>query len=469
MEARASCIAIDIGASGGRVFSCVLERGALSLVVLGKFPNGVQRAEGRTLWDYGALASGIQDGMSAALGLSGRWGSVGVDTWGVDFALLDSRDSILGQTRAYRDVRTVDSPRRFSSKLPLRELYAVTGTQILSFNTVFQLETIFHEGEIRPDEISCFLMVPDYFHFLLCGAKVNEMTDLSTTALCKAGGEELAPEILSALGMPREAFPPAVRPGTRLGSTREGIPVIAPATHDTASAVAALPVPGERNALFLSSGTWSLIGVELDSPILTDRAFALNYTNELSADGRIRFLKNIMGLWLLQRLRDEEPGNPSFADLENAARGAVPFRSVIDANDARFLDPPSMGSALREACAEAGQPIPTTAAERARCVYDSLAASYATAVREIAGLTGLRFERVHVIGGGSRDSLLNQLTADASGMNVLAGPADATAIGNCLCQLVGQGAIEGLDRGRALVRSSFPVVTHKPRCAAPGG
>lgn len=470
MGIQTDCIAIDIGASGGRILVGSLSDDRISCRQIHRFSNTPKKIDGKTLWDLEGLYAEIIKGLSHPVSFERRPKSLGIDTWGVDYVIVDRAGNIRGNTFSYRDGRTEDIPERVFRFIEPERLYQKTGIQIQRFNTLFQLSAV-SDMTYAPDDR--FLMIPDWLNYRLTGSMVNEFTNLTTTQLCERGSGKPDGELLTIVGLPAILFPRMVRPGTPIGrinderlretSTVLGIPVIAPGTHDTASAVASIPDPEGGMPLFISSGTWSLMGAETESPITTEGAFRANFTNEGGVDGRNRLLKNIMGLWLLQRVRTETDGNPSFTDLENLARDAEPFRSLIDPQDDRFLDPPSMTEAIRSFCREHGEPVPETGAHLARCIYDSLALSYRATLAELESITARRFPRLHIIGGGSQDKLLCQLAADVTGLEVLSGPVEATAVGNCLVQFMGQGSIPSLAEGRALIRESFGTLKYPSR------
>jgi rhamnulokinase len=361
----------------------------------------------------------------------------------------------------------------FGKIAPL-DLYMKTGIQIQRFNSLFQLVVENRQTDFSPDDR--FMMVPDFLHYLLTGEMTNEVTNLSTTQCCSPGTAALDPLLLELTGLGVSNFPRLVKSGDCVGRIPkeksahnpriQGLRVIAPPSHDTAAAVCAIP-SAEDEPLFISSGTWTLMGVELSRPIVTEAAFRANFSNEAGHDGKICFLKNIMGLWLLQRLQREFPDALSFSDMETLARQSKEqFRSIINPQDDRFLNPSSMTREITDYCASHGQPIPDTPQRLVRCAYDSLCLSFATTLDEIIDLTGKRFSRVHLIGGGCRDDLLCQLTADMTGLEVFAGPSEASAVGNCLTQFIAQGAIGSLAEGRALLRDSIPSSIYYPRSDA---
>lgn len=440
-----------------------LRDGRLTLAEVYRFPNGAQTRGGRLCWDADELWRQIVSGLRKCKAEGTLPSSVGVDTWGVDYALVDAGGRRVGDCVAYRDGRTAAVLDRLSDEW----LYRRTGIAKQPFNTVYQLMAT------PPRELAsakrCLLM-PDYFHFLLSGEQANEYTDASTGALLNVGTRTWDAEVLAAAGIPPSLFPdPPVRPGTVLGRLRPRVAdevgfsceVVLPATHDTGSAYMAVPALDD-NAVFLSSGTWSLLGVENDQPIVSDEARLAGFTNEGGYGGKIRFLRNIMGLWMLQCIRRELGGDLSYTELAELALAGQTYRPVVDVADNRFLAPASMTAEVKAALAEAGAPPPADMSQLLRCVLHSLAEGYASAVRALEGLTGRRFTAVHVVGGGSQNRVLNQWTADATGLPVHAGPVEGTALGNVVAQLIARGYIADLAQARALIRRDFAVETYRP-------
>jgi rhamnulokinase len=436
--------AVDLGASSGRVIVGQLGAGTLALHEVARFPNTPVRAGGTLHWDILRLYQGILDGLRAA----GPVESVGIDSWGCDFGLLDSDGVLLGNPVHYRDGRTegVRLP------VPAAELYATTGVQYLPFNTSYQLAA--GAGSAQLDAAATLLQIPDLIAYWLTGEIGAELTNASTTQLLDARSQEWAVDLMRAVGIRPELFPPLRRPGEVIGEYG-GIRVTAVGSHDTASAVAGVPAANDRFG-YISCGTWSLVGVELDSPVLTAESRSANFTNEIGVAGTVRYLRNVMGLWLLQEsLRTWETG-----DLEPLLRAAArlpPARAVIDPDDPVLLPPGDMPRRIAEACARLGQPVPSGPAETVRCILDSLALAHRAALLDARRLSGKEIEVVHIVGGGSRNELLCQLTADAVGLPVEAGPVEAGALGNILVQA-------GLDRTamRALIRATQPVRRYEP-------
>ncbi|RGU48627.1 rhamnulokinase [Olsenella sp. AF16-14LB] len=466
-------LAIDIGASSGRAIVGELdETGRLRLTEVHRFENGLVQRAGHLCWDIDALWESVLHGLTAAHEQGLTPATVGIDTWGVDFVLLDAQDRRIGEAVGYRDARTqgVREELERTGVLPFSEHYARTGIQYQPFNTAYQLCALKHEHPEQLAAAHAFLMVPDYLNFLLCGEKANEYTNASTTALVGATSRDWDRELLARLGLPADIFLPACMPGCSLGHLRPEVArrvgfdseVVLPATHDTGSAFLAVPARDDH-AAFLSSGTWSLLGTELAAPVTTPASAAANFTNEGGYQARYRYLKNIMGLWMIQCVRRESarPDGtlPSWGELVSAAEFAHRQgpRALVDAEDARFLSPRSMVAEVRSACSDAGQPVPATTGEVACVVYDSLAADYARTVHQMEGLTDTSFTSVNIVGGGSANAYLNQATANACNLPVYAGPTEGTALGNLIVQMIHAGELEDLASARAAIASSFDI------------
>jgi rhamnulokinase len=467
--------AVDLGASSGRVMTAQVGRDRLELAEAHRFANRPVRVGGTLHWDVLGLYAGMLDGLRAAGRGNGRLDGVGIDSWAVDYGLLDAGGALLGNPVHYRDARHATAVPEVHGLVPPEQLYRVTGVQHLPFNTVFQLMA----AKDRLAAARQLLLVPDLLAHWLTGAVGAEVTNASTTGLLDATTREWAAELIDRLGLPRGLFPPLRQPGERLGELTTDVlaetgltgpvPVVAVGSHDTASAVVGVPAATDRFA-YVSCGTWSLVGVELEKPVLTAAGRAAGFTNELGVDGTVRYLHNVMGLWLLQESQRAWAAAGLPADLPDllAAAARVPsFAAVVDVDDARFLPPGDMPARIAAACAETGQPVPAGRAETVRCILDSLALAYRRTVRAAAGLSGRDVEVVHLVGGGARNALLCQLTADACGLPVVAGPVEAAALGNALVQARALGGVDGgLAQLRALVRATQPVRTYTP---CPGG
>ena len=460
-------LAVDIGASSGRHILGHVEQGRIVLEEVYRFENGPKKRGGRLCWDFDALAREVVNGLKACAKLGKVPATLGVDTWGVDFALVDREGRVLGDTVAYRDSRTQGMDALVEELIPAQELYRRTGIQKQSFNTIYQLMAVKRQSPELLAQAHRLLLVPDYLHYTLTGVMSNEYTEASTSGLVSAAAKDWDRELLRLLGFPQKLFGTLSLPGTALGGLRPALreelgfdcQVILPASHDTGSAFLAVPA-GEGDSVTLSSGTWSLLGVELEQPVTTPESRAANFTNEGGYQYRFRYLKNIMGLWMIQNLRREMAENgqlPGFGELSRLAREEADFPGRVDVDDPSFMAPESMSAAVRAYCERTGQPVPQSPGELLSCVYHSLAQCYAQSVRQLERLTGRSFQAVHIVGGGSQDAYLNQLTASATGLPVYAGPTEGTALGNLLVQMIAQGEFAGLQEARDAIRASFAV------------
>ena len=471
-------VAIDIGASSGRHIVGQVVDGRMELTEVYRFENGLARKDGHLCWDIDALAENVIAGLAAAKEAGFEPQTVGIDTWAVDYVLLDEHDRRLGECVGYRDSRT-DGARdalELSGILSFDEHYARTGIQYQQFNTAYQLCALSREDRGRLDAAAALLMVPDYLGFVLTGVKAQEYTNASTTALVGAESCDWDWELIDRLNLPRRIFQPISMPGESLGHVRPEIAerigykpeVVLVASHDTGSAWLAVPARDER-AVYFSSGTWSLVGVENRAPICTPESAMANFTNEGGYERRYRYLKNIMGLWMIQNVRKElgqaSGVMPSWDELVKAAEQARAegYRAVVNADDPEFLAPASMLLALHEACERTGQPLPTWAGEYALCVYDSLADDYARTVELLGALTGVAYTSINIVGGGSNNGYLNQATADACGLPVFAGPTEGTALGNLMVQFIFAGEYASLEEARAAIKKSFEIKEYLPR------
>lgn len=446
-------LAFDFGASSGRAIRGVFDGGCIACEEVHRFGNAPLLAEGHMCHDVGRILGEVQ----AALAKAGPVDSLAFDTWGVDYGLLGRDGKLLRPPRHYRDGRTQGAVGQALRVLPAQELYAGTGCQIMEINTLFQLMREDWEGA------ETLLFMPDLFACLLSGAKVCERSIASTSQMLDPASGDWNRRVLDAFGIPAGLFAPLVDSGTLVGEYK-GIKVIAAAGHDTQCAVAAMPCRG-GDAAFLSCGTWSLIGCELDAPILTEESARLGLSNELGPGGKIHYLKNISGLWLIQELRRclaEAGERYSYNELEALARECPAFRSFIDPDEGVFAAPGGMPGKIRAYCRESGQPVPETAGQLVRCIYESLAMKYRLALGQIRQCTGRRFTVLHLLGGGARDGFLCQLAADSLGMPVAAGPVEATALGNILLQLVALGEIEDIRAGRELAARTGNLTWYDP-------
>ena len=453
--------AVDLGASGGRVMVGRVSDSGISLHEVHRFGNQPVTAGGTMYWDILRLYADVQQGVAAAAH-EFPLASAGIDSWGVDYGLIDAAGALLGNPVHYRDARTDGVAARLEAAVPAGELYAVTGIAPLPINTIYQLAATPMLPHAR-----LMLLIPDLLAYWLTGAAGAEVTNASTTSLLDIRAQTWAAGVIEKAGLPPRIFPPLRRPGDIIGSFQipnerwSSLPLIAVGSHDTASAVVAVPAAGTAFA-YISSGTWSLVGLELPAPVLTEASRAAHFTNETGVDGTIRYLRNVTGLWLLQESLRRWPGTSVGALLAAAAR--MPALSyVIDPDDPAFLPPGDMPARIASWLADRGEAAPEEPAETVRCILDSLALAYRRAIGEAQSLSGRHADVVHVVGGGSRNSLLCQLTADATGLPVLAGPAEATALGNMLVQARTLGAAPGDLAGmRALVRSTQPLRAYAP-------
>ncbi len=456
-------LAVDIGASSGRHILAHLENGNIILEEMHRFENGLVNRGGHLCWDTERLFSGILEGMKKCAAAGKIPCSMGIDTWGVDFVLLDKEGNMLGDAVAYRDSRTEGMDKVVSQHVSEQELYGKTGTQKQMYNTIYQLMSIRQQQPQLFEQAERFLMTPEYYHYLLTGNAVNEYTLATTTNLVNAETKQWDGELLDVLGFPRRLFGELKRPGETVGTLSADIAekvgftcnVVLPATHDTGSAVAAVPA-NDDDFLYISSGTWSLLGVERLTPDCSEASRKLNFTNEGGVNYRFRYLKNIMGLWMLQSIKRELNNQYGFAEISNMARTAT-ITSVIDVDDMRFLAPESMIETIKAVCAESGQAVPQTVGEVAKVVYLSLSECYGKAVREMEQVTGRTYSRLHIVGGGCQDGYLNELTAKTTGKAVYAGPIEATALGNLLVQFLAAGEFATLEEGRAAIARSFDI------------
>ena len=470
---RHSYLAFDLGAESGRAILGTIDRGRLSLREIHRFPNGPVERAGRLHWDAPALFGEIRTGLSlAAVAGSDAPECVAVDTWGVDFGLLDEAGQLVGLPFAYRDLRNIGAMETFLARVPRERVYDLTGIQFLPFNSLFQLQALKENDPDLLERAADLLFIPDLFAFFLTGKRLNEATIASTSQLLDPRTGAWCGEIIAALGIDPSLFHDPIPPGRIAGrllpelASAAGlseISVAAVASHDTASAVAAVPARGEDWA-YVSSGTWSLMGIELPGPLITPRARALNFTNEGGLGCRVRFLKNIAGLWLLQQCRRKWSAESplSYDDLTALASEAPPFRSFVDPDDPVFLNPPDMPAAIREHCAASGQPVPKTQAEIVRCILESLALKYRAVLDEIREVSGRAIRRIHIIGGGSRNEMLCQFAADATGLPVMAGPIEATAAGNILVQSLALGHLRSSEEIRETISASFALRAYDP-------
>jgi rhamnulokinase len=477
MSATADFLAIDLGAESGRALLGSFDGERIDLREVHRFPNAPVRVTDGLHWDVLAIWREVKEGLAKAGQESGRLESVGVDAWGVDFALLDRDGSLVSNPYHYRDLRTEGMIEKAAQRVPEAEIYRTTGIQFMPINTLYQLLAM--EDSPLLEAAETLLMMPDLIGYWLTGERLCEYTNATTTQLYDAGAGEWAWELMQKMGVPEHLFPGIVAPGTRLGpvlaevawetGVQEGLPVTAVASHDTASAVVAVPAEGEDFA-YISSGTWSLVGVELSQPAVAPEGMCANFTHEGGFGGTTRFLKNVMGLWLLQECRRtwaREGREYSYEDLIRLAEAVPAGGSLLDPDHPAFLPPGDMPGRIRRFCQETHQSPPEEPGEIVRCVLESLALKYRWVLERAEEITGRRAEVVHVVGGGVRNTLLNQLTAEATRRPVRAGPVEATALGNLMVQAYARGYLGSLEEIRAAVRgSSVAVRDYRPTGSA---
>ncbi|EOV8179564.1 TPA: rhamnulokinase [Raoultella planticola] len=460
------CVAVDLGASSGRVMLASYECGPrmLTLREIHRFTNSLQKVDGYDCWDVDRLEGEIRRGLVKVCEQGILIDSIGIDTWGVDYVLLDKHGERVGLPVSYRDSRTHGLMHHAEEQIGRAEIYRRSGIQFMSFNTLYQLRALVEQQPELVSQVSHALLIPDYFSFRLTGNLNWEYTNATTTQLININSDSWDEELLNWSGAPREWFGTPTHPGNVIGHwicpQGNAIPVVAVASHDTASAVIAAPL-ASKNAAYLSSGTWSLMGFESKTPYTGSDALQANITNEGGAEGRYRVLKNIMGLWLLQRVLKEQ----NISDLSALIARTAPLpacRFVIDCNDERFINPANMSAEIQSACRESGQPVPGDDAELARCIFDSLALLYARVLRELAQLRGQPFSQLHIVGGGCQNALLNQLCADACGITVVAGPVEASTLGNIGIQLMTLDELNNVDDFRQVVCRNAALTTFTP-------
>lgn len=460
-------LAVDIGASSGRLILGHREDGRMILEEIHRFGNGMVRKQGHLVWDVDQLFAEIITGMKKCAELGKIPESIGVDTWAVDFVLLDAKDQRLGDAVGYRDHRTQGMDQSVYEVIDEEELYLRTGIQKQPFNTIYQLMAVKEQIPELMEQADALLMIPDYLHFLLSGQKVTEYTNASTTQLLDPQTKDWDWNLIDWLGYKRELFQKICLPGTNLGSLTAEIAaevgftckVVVPATHDTGAAVMAVPAADDQ-VLYISSGTWSLMGTEVKEAICTAESRQFNFTNEGGYDYRFRYLKNIMGMWMINSARNELAPDMSFSDIcEGAAKQSI--LSIVDANSERFLAPESMSKEVQKACAESGQQVPQGIWETAAVIYNSLAECYAQTAREIEAMTGVVYDCIHVIGGGANAEYLNRLTAHACHKKIYAGPVEATAIGNISAQMIAAGELKNLKTARECIYHSFDITEYE--------
>lgn len=467
-------LACDLGADSGRLMLGSLDNGKLALEEIHRFPNTPIKAGGSLHWDIKRLFDELKNGLKKAGQRKLPFASISCDSWGVDYLLYTKDGSIVEPTFHYRDQRTQKGVENAKAKVDWKTIFAETGIQFMPLNTIYQLAAETPERLTKANQLLC---IGDGFNHYLSGVAKNEESLASTTQLYNPRSKTWSKRLLDALGLPNRLFGPICPSGTQLGPLRDeiaretglgGVKVVASCSHDTGAAVAAVPGSG-NNWAYLSSGTWSLIGVELPTPIITDESRELNFTNEIGFGGSVRFLKNIIGLWLVQECRREwaKAGQQfDFATLEQMAQKAKPFVTLINPADPRFVAPDGMPAKIAAQCRENHQPEPADPGAMMRCIYESLALFYHHTLRKIEKLVKHPIQRLHIVGGGSKDAVLNQFTANALQIPVLAGPVEATAIGNLLIQAISLGHLDSLQAARQVVQNSSSIRTFSPQAAS---
>jgi rhamnulokinase len=467
-------LACDLGAESGRLMLGTLADGKIVLEELHRFPNGPVKTSGALHWNIDALLAELKNGLKKAAAKNLPITSISTDSWGVDYVLYDERGLIMQPVWCYRDSRTAGGVENASDKMDWPAIYSETGIQFMAINTIYQLAA---ETSERLANAKLLLLIGDAFNYFCSGVARNEVSNASTTQLYNPQAQTWSKKIFSALKLREDLFAPICASGTKLGpmkknlATEVGLPqieVIASCSHDTGAAVAAVPASGE-NWAYLSSGTWSLMGVELPAPVINEKGRALGFTNEIGFGNSVRLLKNIVGLWIVQECRRQwaKEGNKyDFAALEQLSAAAPPFVSLINPDDPRFLSPDNMPKKIVEFCAETGQPAPANHGAFMRCIYESLALFYRVTLRRIERFTGRKIERLHIVGGGSKDATLNQYAASAMKIPVLAGPTECTALGNILIQAIALGHLPSHAAAREVVRNSFELKTFAPQDSA---
>lgn len=472
MSQHKQLLAFDFGASSGRAMLGRFDGDRIDLEEMHRFPNDPVQVGDTLYWDVLRLFHEIKQGLIKTKAC-GRIDSIGIDTWGVDFGLLDKDGRILENPVHYRDTRTAGVMDEVFRVIPKNELYGRTGTQFMHFNTLYQLYALKTKRPELLQRAACLLLMPDLFLYLLTGRRQAEFTIASTGQMVNPWTGDWDRDLIERLGLPLDLLCPIVHPGRMADPLSrqiceelgvDPVPTVAVTSHDTASAVVAVPA-GQEDFVYISSGTWSLMGIESLKPLINDQTFGFNFTNEGGYNRTTRFLKNIMGLWLIQESRRQwirEGASVSYADLEREALDCAPFRSLIDPDEEELGFPGDMPARIRALCQKTGQPVPEKRGEVVRCIYESLALKYRVTKDQIETVTGKRYPALHVVGGGTKDGLLSQFTANATGSRVIAGPIEATALGNMAVQLLAQGALSNLPDARRVIANSFDLKHYKP-------
>ena len=468
-----SFLAFDLGATSGRSILGTLDNGRLQMRELTRFPNQMLQIGDHFHWNIYSLFEHFKAALAEVKKECVEISSIGIDTWGVDFALIAKDGTILGAPYAYRDPHTIGMPEKYFEIVSREKVYGLTGIQVMNFNSLYQLFALKQNGSSLLEAASEMLFMPDALAYLLTGNKVVEYTIASTSQILNPKTKQFETQLLEAAGVSPSILGEIVRPGHQIGTLTDAlaeeselgkVPVVAVAGHDTASAVAAVPAENE-NFAYLSSGTWSLMGIEVKEAIINDETYALNFTNEGGIEGTTRFLKNITGMWLLEQCLKEwkkEGITYAYEKLVHMAESAPAFQSLIDSDHASFANPVSMTKAIADYCIASGQTAPSTHAEFVRCIFESLSLKYKYVLGKFINLAPFTIEKLHVIGGGSKNPLLNQWTANAIGMPVLAGPSEATAIGNIMIQAKAAGCVDSLSEMRRIIRGSIQIEEFLP-------
>jgi rhamnulokinase len=466
-------LACDLGADSGRLILGTLDHGKISLEELHRFPTGATKVAGALHWEFDRLLNELKTGLKKATAKNLPIASISTDSWGVDYVIYDERGLAMSPVWCYRDARTAEGVAKVNDKVSWPAVFAETGIQFMALNTIYQIAT---EPAERLAKAKHILLIGDAFNYFCSGVARNEASNASTTQLYNPVQKDWSKKLFGVLGLRENLFAPICASGTKLGpmkkslATEVGLPpieVVASCSHDTGAAVAAVPGSGEDWA-YLSSGTWSLMGVEKSSPVINDQSRSLGFTNEIGYGGTVRLLKNIIGLWLIQESRrhwNKGAKKYEFAELEKLAIAAPPFASLINPDDARFVSPDNMPGKIADFCRETGQPVPADIGACVRCIYESLALFYRVTLRRIERITGKNIARLHIVGGGSKDATLNQFTANALKIPVLAGPTECAALGNILVQAIALGHVESHAAAREIVRNSFELKTFAPQDA----
>jgi len=475
MKASVNFLAVDLGASSGRVLLGRWDGDRISLEELHRFPNGPVSVHANQHWDVLRIWAEIKRGITCyARTNSSPLGGIGVDTWGVDFALLDKHGDLICNPYHYRDPRTDGMLEAAFQKMSRKQIFVQTGNQFMQFNTVYQLFSMAQKSDPRLDIAHTLLMMPDLFHYWLCGQKLTEFTIATTTQMYDIRHGRWAAEVLSALEIPSDLLPSVVAPGTILGQSsralmaetdlRQPVMVVAPAGHDTSSAIAAIPGLDDHS-VYISSGTWSLVGMEISAPILNDQALGQNFANEGGVGDKINLQKILTGLWLLQEIRNQwlrKGSEYSWEELLMLGEQAEPFQSLVDPDAPDFLNPANMLAAIVNYCRKTGQPVPDSAGDVVRCCLESLALNYRYTIEDLENLTAKHLDTIRIVGGGSRNRLLSQFAADACQRRVVCGPVEATALGNLLIQIIATGHLPDISTGREIVAASFVQQKYEP-------